>query len=132
VIIHADYSHSLIGALLISLFAGILAGLYWNKKSGIIIGSVAFSHWLLDLIVHHPDIPFLPGNLGELPLLGLGLWSVPTVSMAFEGLLIIVGSFLYFRYAIKSAGPHRRGIGALMRSTMMLFLVCSLLSRMFS
>jgi hypothetical protein len=106
VIIHADYSHSLIGALLISLFAGILAGLYWNKKSGIIIGSVAFSHWLLDLIVHHPDIPFLPGNLGELPLLGLGLWSVPTVSMAFEGLLIIVGSFLYFRYAIKSAGPH--------------------------
>ncbi|QGQ44999.1 permease [Metabacillus sediminilitoris] len=131
-IIHADYTHSLIGALLISLIAGLLAGLFWNRKSGIIIGSVAFSHWLLDLIVHRSDMPILPGNLGGFPLLGLGLWAVPTVSMAFEGLLIIAGSLLYFRYAINSAGSQRRGIGALMGSTMMLFLVFSLLSSMFS
>lgn len=131
-IIHANYTHSLSGALLISLLAGLLAGLKWNKKSGIIIGAVAFSHWLLDLIVHRSDMPISPGNLGEFPLWGLGLWSVPTVSMAFEGLLIIVGSLLYFRYALKSAGPKRRGIGTFMGSAMMLFLVFSLLTSMVS
>jgi hypothetical protein len=32
---------------------------------------VVFSHWILDLIVHIPDLPlFLEGSL----LLGLGLW----------------------------------------------------------
>ena len=72
--IYAFYTHSLVGALLLSILAGGLAWKIWGKKSGLIIGGIAFSHWILDVIVHRPDMPILPGNIGQLPLLGLGLW----------------------------------------------------------
>ena len=82
--IHAYYSHSLVGAFLIALIAGLLARWAWGKRAGTVIGAVTFSHWILDLIVHRPDLPILPGNLGHLPLLGFGLWQIPAVSALLE------------------------------------------------
>ncbi|SFF28894.1 hypothetical protein SAMN04487969_12346 [Paenibacillus algorifonticola] len=96
-IIHADYTHSLIGALVLSLLAGLLAWLLWNKRSAVIIGSLSFSHWLFDLIFHHSDMPILPGNIGDFPLLGLRLWELPALSAAVEIVLIAAGALLYFR-----------------------------------
>ncbi|MDQ0165949.1 hypothetical protein J2S11_001850 [Bacillus horti] len=32
-----------------------------GSRSGIIIAAVTFSHWLLDLMVHRPDLAILPG-----------------------------------------------------------------------
>jgi membrane-bound metal-dependent hydrolase YbcI (DUF457 family) len=98
-IIHANYTHSLVGALLIALAAGLLAARFWGTRGGWIIGGVVFSHWVLDLLVHRGDLPILPGNVGNLPTLGLGLWAMPAVSAALEGLLIVIGGFLYFRTA---------------------------------
>lgn len=60
---------------------------------------MAFSHWVLDLIVHHPDLPILPGNAGNLPLLGFGLWGLPTVAALVELALVIGGAYLYYRSA---------------------------------
>jgi hypothetical protein len=110
-IIHANYTHSLVGALLITIVAGLLAWRAWGRKTGLIIGAVVFSHWLLDLLVHRADLPILPGNLGNLPLLGFGLWAFPLVSMAMEFVLIAVGGWLYFSSALKrarEAGPRHR------------------------
>jgi hypothetical protein len=71
------------------------------------------SHWLLDLIVHRPDMPVLPGNLGGLPRLGLGLWTQPLLLPALELSLIAVGSFLYWRTARRvSADAGRSGTWA--------------------
>jgi hypothetical protein len=42
---------------------------------------------VLDLIVHG-DIPILPGNAGNLPLLGFGLWRVPVASILLEAALL--------------------------------------------
>ncbi|SFJ03493.1 hypothetical protein SAMN02799624_03108 [Paenibacillus sp. UNC496MF] len=106
-LIHADYTHSLAGALLIAALAAWLCGRFLGRRSGIVVGLVVFSHWLLDLLVHRPDLPILPGNLGGLPLLGLGLWTHPAASAALEGALIAGGFLLYFRSALarsKSAG----------------------------
>ncbi len=99
-LIHADYSHSLAGALAIALIAGLLARRFWGMRGGIVIASVVFSHWLLDLMVHRADLPILPGNLGHLPLLGLGWWKVPAVSIGLESVLITAGFVLYFRSVI--------------------------------
>jgi membrane-bound metal-dependent hydrolase YbcI (DUF457 family) len=63
--IYAFYTHSLVGALLLSIIAGGLAWKIWSKKSGMIIGGIAFSHWILDVIVHRPDMPIFPGNIGQ-------------------------------------------------------------------
>ena len=103
VIIHAYYTHSLVGAGLIALIAGLIAAWAWGQRAGVVIGAVVFSHWLLDLIVHRPDLPILPNNLGNLPLLGLGLWQAPLVSAMLELLLAVVGAYLYYRSALQAA-----------------------------
>lgn len=110
-IIHADYTHSLVGALLVALIAGGLAWRAWGKRSGLVIFGVAASHWLLDLLVHRPDLPILPGNLGDLPLLGLGFWRWPLLSGGLEVLLILVGTVAYLRSVLAradAAGQSRR------------------------
>jgi hypothetical protein len=108
-VIHADYTHSLLGALILSAVLGALAWWRWGQRIGLIVGGVAFSHWILDLIVHRADLPILPGNLGDLPLLGFGLWRVPAASIALEALILLGGVFLYWR-AARSAASSRRGI----------------------
>lgn len=102
-LIHADYTHSLIGAFLIALLAGLLAKRLWSRRSGFTIGAVVFSHWLLDLLVHHADMPVLPGNFGNLPLLGFGLWGFPSISAGLEAVLIMAGTFLYIRSVLTRA-----------------------------
>jgi hypothetical protein len=101
--INAYYSHSLLGALLITLVAGALAWRAWGQRVGLILAGVVFSHWLLDLLVHRPDLPILPGNLGNLPLLGFGLWNLAVVSASLELLLIVVGGGLYAVSALRRA-----------------------------
>jgi hypothetical protein len=96
-VIHADYTHSLIGALALSAIAGGFAMTRWGRRVGLTVGLVAFSHWLLDLIVHYPDLPILPGNAGNLPLLGFGLWGTPVVAASLELTLVLVGAYLYYR-----------------------------------
>ncbi|QHW31251.1 permease [Paenibacillus rhizovicinus] len=109
-LIHANYTHSLAGAVVISLLALWLGWRIWSKRSGIVIGLVVFSHWLLDLIVHRPDLPILPGNAGHLPLLGFGLWQHSAISAALEAAMIAGGFLLYFRSAV--ARSKSSGIGA--------------------
>ena len=108
VIINALYTHSLLGALLISAITGWLASLRWKKEGGTVIAAVVFSHWILDLLVHRPDLPILPGNLGNLPLLGLGLWEYPVVSAMIELALAVGGMSLYFYSAMKLKENQRR------------------------
>src|SRR5436190_3335471 len=107
-IIHADYTHSLVGALVISIVAMIAAWIPWGRRNGLIIGAVVFSHWILDLIVHRGDMPILPGNAGDLPTLGFGLWRVPAVSIPLEAILLLIGVFLYWR-AARSLPSQRIG-----------------------
>ena len=108
-VIHADYTHSLIGMIVLSAILGMLAGLRWGRRPGIVIGLVAASHWLLDLIVHRADLPILPGNLGDLPRLGLGLWRYPLVSSGIELALVLAGAWLYWRTANRVVETEGRG-----------------------
>jgi membrane-bound metal-dependent hydrolase YbcI (DUF457 family) len=98
-VIHADYTHSLVGALVVSAVFGAVAWWRWDRRLGLLLGAVAFSHWVLDLIVHRGDMPILPGNAGDLPLLGFGLWRVPIASIVLEAAFLAVGVFLYWRAA---------------------------------
>ena len=45
-VIHANYTHSLVGAALLAALAGLLAAGRWGARIGGVIGAVAFSHWL--------------------------------------------------------------------------------------
>ncbi|WP_374532774.1 hypothetical protein [Phenylobacterium sp.] len=82
---HMPYTHSLPAALLWSA-AGLglarLARLPW--VAAIAIAATVFSHWLLDLLVHRPDLELWFGGTK----VGLGLWNYPVPEQAVEiGLL---------------------------------------------
>jgi hypothetical protein len=98
-VIHADYTHSLVGALLISVAFGLVAAIWWRGSVAVVLGAVVFSHWVLDLPMHHADMPLLPGNAGNFPLLGFGLWRWPWASALLEIGLVLLGTWLYARAA---------------------------------
>ena len=103
-VIHADYTHSLVGALLISAaFAGV-AAIWWRRSVAIVLGGVVFSHWVLDLLMHRADMPLLPGNAGGFPLLGFGFWRWPVASALLELGLVLLGTWLYAHAAERAAG----------------------------
>jgi membrane-bound metal-dependent hydrolase YbcI (DUF457 family) len=110
-IIHADWTHSLLGALVIAASFGLVCALPWGKKVGAVLGAVVFSHWVLDLPMHHHDMPLLPGNAGHLPLLGFGLWSFPAAAALLELVIVGVGTWLYWKKAAateEAAGASTR------------------------
>lgn len=108
-VIYADYTHSLVGALALGLLFGLIAAVPWGRRTGVVLGAVVFSHWVLDLLVHRGDMPILPGNFGDLPRLGFGLWQIPLAAAAAELALVAIGAVLYGRAAARRAGPAAGG-----------------------
>ncbi|MFD6952291.1 permease [Nocardiopsis sp. TSRI0078] len=98
-LITAEYSHALVGNLVLALLVGGLTHVFlrdrWGRDAGVVLGGTVFGHWLLDLLVHRPDLVVLPGGAGGLPLLGLGLWESPAVAAVVEGALVLAGALLY-------------------------------------
>lgn len=98
-IIHADYTHSLIGAIALSVVFGLAFGRRWGARTAIVLGLVSFSHWVLDLLVHRADMPLFPGHdLNQLRF-GIGLWRYPWTAAGVELLLVVMGAWLYWRAA---------------------------------
>lgn len=120
-IIYADYTHSLIGALVLSAAFGLMFGWRWGKRCAFVLGFVSFSHWLLDLVVHRHDMPVLPGNWGNLPRLGFGLWQMKTGSILAELLLVILGTWCYWRAArAASLAAHKGNSRAIVTALLIL------------
>jgi hypothetical protein len=88
------FTHSLAGAV---AFAGIMAALVWmparNSAAALLAGAVVVSHWLLDLLVHVPDLTLA----GSPPKLGLGLWNYPALEMPLELGITFGALWLYAR-----------------------------------
>ena len=106
IVITADWTHSLLGALAASAIFGAFF-LRRGRRAATVLALVSFSHWVLDLIVHRADMPLLPGNAGALPRLGFGLWRWPLAAAALELVMVLAGSALYWRAAL-STGARRQ------------------------
>ena len=98
VIIHADWTHSLVGSAVIAAVTGWIATRWWGRRGGLVIGAVVLSHWILDLVVHRDDLAILPGNAGDLTV-GFGLWKVEWASILVEAAILLGGACLYWRAA---------------------------------
>ncbi len=91
-----DYpiTHSLAGALGWSLLFG--GGYYlWKKmpREAVIVALIVFSHWLLDLFTHRPDLPLINN---ESTKFGLGLWNSVAGTLVVEFGLFALGAYLYY------------------------------------
>ena len=87
------FTHSLLGVF---IWAGLFGIVYYllkkNSRVAIILGLLVVSHWLLDLFVHIPDLPILPG---EGLKVGLGLWNSFAATIILEGLIFGIGVYSY-------------------------------------
>ncbi len=67
------WSHGLFMSAIWSLAAAAVAFVFLrDRRASCVIGLVVFSHWLLDFIVHPPQLPLL---FDSSPKVGLGLWT---------------------------------------------------------
>lgn len=94
------YSHGLAADVLWSLLAGFIVWktLEWNHlhayRAGLAVGAAVFSHFILDFLVHIPEMPLL----GEgSPKIGLGLWNYMYLALALELIIALVALFIYVR-----------------------------------
>lgn len=96
------YSHSLMMTIVWSLLFGFVYFMVTkNRQNSIILGLLVSSHWLLDLIVHRPDLPISPFSDYKV---GLGMWNNPLLEIITEFGIFLVG--VYFYYSI--AKPRRK------------------------
>lgn len=78
---HMPITHSLLGTAGFAVAYGLIVWLGMRDRvAGLITAAVVLSHWLLDWLVHRPDLT-LDGNP---PLLGLGLWNYPLIEIPLE------------------------------------------------
>lgn len=88
-------THSLVAVLGWSVLSGLAyAALRRDRGGALAVGLLVASHWVLDAVVHRPDLPVWPGG----PRVGAGLWHSVPGTLAVElaifaaGVLVYVGS----------------------------------------
>lgn len=89
---HMPWTHSLPAALIWSVAAWLIFRFAFrlSNMSAVLIGAAVFSHWILDLLVHRPDLALWFGG----PKVGLGMWNYEVAEQAVEiGLLALVAVF---------------------------------------
>jgi hypothetical protein len=86
-------SHSL---LMVLLWAALFGGVYWvvrRYRAGAIATAVLVAgHWLLDAVVHRPDLPLAPGASLKV---GLGVWNSVWGTLLIEGSMFLAGAWMY-------------------------------------
>ncbi len=89
------WSHSLAAT---AGWAVLLAAAYYGvrryRAGALALAAAVVSHWLLDAVVHRPDLPWIPGWGARA---GLGLWNSPAGTFLVEILLFGSGLYLYAR-----------------------------------
>jgi hypothetical protein len=110
---YMPYSHGLVGALAMSLiFAVIVAVMFQSARRPLgfaLVALASFSHWLLDLVMHTPDLPIYGDDSTKV---GLGLWDQPAIALPLELGFLALGAWLYTR-SVTSTGRGKRLIWGL-------------------
>lgn len=110
---HMPYTHSLVGTAIWAAAALAMVAVHRRSMAiGLLAALVVLSHWLLDWVVHVPDLTLD----GTPPKLGLGLWNFPWLAIPLE-LALTLGAFAF--YIRRTRGPA--GPPAVLLGVMLLF-----------
>jgi len=103
---HYPYSHSLLmSAVWALLFAAAYYAVTRYRAGAACVGLLVISHWVLDLVVHRPDLPLYPGG----PKVGFGLWNSVAGTLVVEFGLFAGGAWIYARATRPRDAVGRRG-----------------------
>jgi membrane-bound metal-dependent hydrolase YbcI (DUF457 family) len=87
---HYPISHSLVAAVLWSLLAFVLVGRK-HRRAGVFVALCVFSHYVLDLVAHRPDLPIVTGE----PKFGFGMWHSIPITFVVENVMLFGACWLY-------------------------------------
>jgi hypothetical protein len=91
------YTHSLVAGLVWALAAyavyRLVTGARAARAAGVMLAVAVLSHWVLDFLVHLPDLDLV----SESYKVGLGLWYHPLIESLVEVVLLGAGLALYLR-----------------------------------
>ncbi len=107
---YMPYTHSLVAAV---AWSGIAFAAYkfipavkGTLKSALVVAGAVFSHWVLDLIVHRPDLPLYDDTYK----MGLGLWNYPTIALGLEAGILFGGILLYLKSTTPVSAVGKYGV----------------------
>lgn len=101
------FSHGLLASIGWSVLFGALAAYVLVRlpdgrlRAAVLIGAAVFSHWLLDALVHVPELPLAGAASTKV---GLGLWQHLPIALALEALIVVAGLWLYLAGSVLSRG----------------------------
>jgi len=94
---YMPYTHSLVGTLIWSgaafLIYKLVRGAKTSNTAALIVAFAVFSHWILDLIVHRPDLAIYDNVLK----VGFGLWNHRCLEFALEIAILVGGVLIYLK-----------------------------------
>ena len=109
--VHYPISHSL---LMTAVWGLLFASVYWAIKrspiGAVVCGGAVISHWLLDWLMHRPDLPLYPGAS---PVYGLALWNSLPATLLLEFAVFAAGLAVYLRATQAVDRKGSVGLGAL-------------------
>jgi hypothetical protein len=108
---YMPYTHSLAAAATWS--AGVFVVCRWvipisgfrSNRAAFLLALAVFSHWMLDLVVHRPDLPIYDNYYK----VGFGLWNFPLPALALESALLFAGMWLYLHSTTATSFAGRYG-----------------------
>lgn len=110
-LVYMPYTHSLVAFL---IWSGLAYALFrWvivkSHSVAVVVALAVMSHWLLDVIVHTPDMPLWSDASLKL---GFGLWNNAIATYVLEAALLLAGLWLYIRSttAVTKTGKYGMGI----------------------
>jgi len=118
------WSHSLATEILDKIAFGVLYFAVTRYLLGaIVVALLVPSHWLLDVIVHLPDLPLYPGGTARF---GFSLWNNPAATMLVEAAMFVVGVAIYARTTQPRDRVGRYGLWALATLLVVIYLASAI------
>ena len=95
-LVYMPFTHGLLASLLwaVAAFAVFRWVVVKKQSVAVVVALAVFSHWLLDLPVHTPDLPLWSDAS---PKLGFGLWNNAVATYLLEAALLLLALWMYLR-----------------------------------
>lgn len=108
-ILYQPFSHSLVSSIVLTAVVYLALRLTARQdacraRAAIVLALAVFSHFLLDLPVHTPDMPLLGWDSYRL---GFGLWNHPVAYHVLEYTIYIAGLLIYLRSVRGRTGSRK-------------------------
>jgi len=104
------YSHGLAASIVWSTLAAVAAWLAYARLGSarasvaVLVAAAVFSHWLLDALVHQPELPLAGEGSRKV---GLGMWQSMPIALIAETAIVVAGLLLFMPGSNLSRGKLR-------------------------